>query len=117
MRTIALYENSSGQLPVEEFLDSLTDQQARKVTWVMRLVEQLQIVPTQYFKKLVGTEHIWEIRVQVGGNIFRVLGFLETNNRVVLTNGFAKKSQKTPQQEIALAEQRRQDYYQRRVIQ
>jgi phage-related protein len=41
---------------------------------------------------------------------------MDTDNRVVLTNGFAKKSQKTPQQEIALAEQRRQDHYQRRAI-
>jgi phage-related protein len=41
---------------------------------------------------------------------------MDVNNRVVLTNGFAKKSQKAPQQEIALAEQRRQDYYQRRAI-
>ena len=114
MRTISFYQGPSGQIPVEEFLDSLTDQQARKVTWVMRLVEQLQIVPLQYFKKLVGTEHIWEVRVQIGGNIFRILGFMDKDNSIILTNGFAKKSQKTPQQEIALAEQRRQEYYQRR---
>ena len=116
MRTITFYENSSGQRPVEEFLDSLTDQQARKVTWVMRLVEQLQLVPRQYFKKLLGTERIWEVRIQVAGNIFRILGFMDTDNRVVLTNGFTKKSQKTSHQEIALAEKRRQDYYQRRAI-
>ena len=116
MRTISFYKSSSGQSPVEEFLDSLTDQQARKVTWVLRLVEQLQIIPVQYFKKLVGTEHIWEVRVQVGGNIFRVLGFMDKDS-LVLTNGFTKKSQKTPQQEIALAEQRRQEYYQRRATQ
>jgi phage-related protein len=115
VRTITFYKSSSGQSPVEEFLDSLTNQQARKVTWVLRLVEQLQIVPTQYFKKLLGTEHIWEVRVQVGGNIFRVLCFMDKDNTVVLTNGFAKKSQKTPQQEMALAEQRRHDYYQRRA--
>jgi phage-related protein len=115
VRTITFYETASGQSPVEEFLDSLTDQQARKVTWVMRLVEQLQIVPAQYFKKLVGTEHIWEVRVQVGGNIFRILGFMDRDNSVVLTNGFTKKSQKAPPQEIALAEQRRHDYHQRRV--
>ena len=81
----------------------------------MRLVQQLQIVPAQYFKKLVGTEYIWEVRVQIGGNIFRILGFMDRDNSLVLTNGFTKKSQKTPQQEIALAEQRRHDYYQRRV--
>ena len=117
MRSITFYESPSGQRPVEEFLDSLTDQQARKATWVLRLIEQLPIVPVQYFKKLVGTEHIWEVRVQLGGNIFRVLGFMEKDNQVVLTNGFAKKSQKTPQQELALAEQRRQEYYQRRATQ
>ena len=115
MRTITFFKTLSDQSPVEEFLDSLTDQQARKVTWVLRLIEQLQIVPVQYFKKLVGTEHIWEVRVQLGGNIFRVLGFMDKDNSVVLTNGFTKKSQKTPQQEIALAEQRRHEYYQRRA--
>jgi phage-related protein len=115
MRSITFYESPSGRIPVEEFLDSLTDQQARKVTWVLRLVEHLQIVPIQYFKKLVGTEHIWEVRVQVGSKIFRILGFMDKDNSVVLTNGFTKKSQKTPQQEIALAEQRRQEYYQRRA--
>ena len=117
MRTITFYRTSSDESPVEEFLDSLTDQQVRKVTWVMRLVERLEMVPVQYFKKIVGTEHIWEIRIQVGGNIFRVLGFMDKGDHVVLTNGFAKKSQKTPRQEIALAEQRRQDYYQRRATQ
>jgi len=39
---------------------------------------------------------------------------MDKDNSIILTNGFAKKSQKTPQQEIALAEQRRQEYYQRR---
>jgi phage-related protein len=50
------------------------------------------------------------VRVQFGGNIFRLLGFFEGTSLVILTNGFAKKTQKTPPQEIKLAEQRKADY-------
>ncbi len=86
------------------------------MTWVLRLLKRLPIIPIQYFKKLVGTNDIWEVRVQFGGNIFRLLGFFDKENVVVLTNGFAKKSQKTPEQEIVLAEQRKQDYLKRREL-
>jgi len=99
---------------VEEFLDSLNAKQAKKATWVLKLVEELDFVPSQYFTKLENTEGIWEVRIQVGGNIFRILGFLDGNNLVVLTSGFQKKTQKTPTQEIALAEQRRRDYLARK---
>jgi len=72
------------------------------------------MVPRQYFKKLVNTDDIWEVRVQLGNNIFRLLSFLDGNELVILTNGFVKKRQKTPLQEIALAEQRKRDYLERR---
>jgi phage-related protein len=81
----------------------------------LRLVEELDVVPRQYFKKLVDTEDIWEVRVQFGGNTFRLLGFFADLTTLVLTNGFGKKTQKTPPQEIALAEQRKRDYLERRV--
>ncbi len=114
MRTIVYYKTINGHSPVEEFLDSLSDQQARKVIWVLRLIERLPIVPIQYFKKLVGRREIWEVRVQFGGNIFRLLGFFDKENFIMLTNGFVKKSQRTPEQEISLAEQRRSEYLTRR---
>ena len=76
MRTIQFYRTSSGRCPVEEFLDSLPDDHARKVAWVLRLVERLDLVPQQYFKKLVGTDNLWEIRIQTGGNSYRLLGLL-----------------------------------------
>ncbi|MCL4863943.1 MAG: type II toxin-antitoxin system RelE/ParE family toxin, partial [Caldilineaceae bacterium] len=81
---------------MEEFLDALTSKQAQKVAWVLQLIEELEVVPSQYFKKLVNTDEIWEVRVQQGGNIFRLLGFFDGAMLIVLTNGFAKKSQKTP---------------------
>lgn len=115
MRQIIFYRTASGHAPVTAFLDSLTGKQAQKVVWVLRLVEELDVVPSQYFKKLVATEEIWEVRAQFGGNTFRVLGFFADVTVLVLTNGFAKKTQKTPPQEIALAEQRRRDYLERRT--
>ena len=114
MRTIQFYRTSSGKCPVEEFLDSLSDKHAQKVAWVLRLVEQMDIVPQQYFKKLVGTEDLWEIRTQVGGNNYRLLGFFDGSQFLILTSGFSKKQQKTPQREIDLARQRREEYFQRR---
>jgi phage-related protein len=72
------------------------------------------MIPAQYFQKLVNTDDIWEVRVQFGGNIFRLLRFLEGASLMILTNGFAKKTQKTPPQEIELAEQRRADHLERK---
>jgi phage-related protein len=115
VREVQFYRTPSGQCPVEEFLDSLSGKQAQKVVWVLRLVEELESVPAQYLKKLGGTEDIWEVRAQHGGDAFRVLGFFEPPEVLVLTNGFAKKSEKLPRREIDLAETRRRGYLGRRA--
>ena len=114
MKQVNFYRTSSGRCPVEEFLDSLNGKQAQKVVWVLQLIEDLDTVPRQYLKKLVSTDDIWEVRVQFGGNIFRLLGFFDGDELLILTSGFAKKTQKTPPQEIATAEQRKRDYLRRR---
>lgn len=74
----------------------------------------MDVVPSVYFKKLVNTEGIWEARITIAGNIFRLLGFLTDRSFVVLTNGFQKKSQDTPRSEIELAENRKRDFLRRR---
>ena len=114
MRTIQFYRTESGKCPVEEFLDSLSDKHTRKVTWVLRLVERMDRVPEQYLKKLVGTDHLWEIKAQFGGNSYRLLGFYDGAVLMVLTSGFSKKQQKTPIREIELAEARRLNYLRRK---
>lgn len=113
MRTINFYRTETGNCPVEEFLDSLSGKQAQKVLWVLRLIEELDLVPGQYFEKLVNTEDIWEVRIQFGGDIFRLLGFFAGSSLLILTTGFAKKSQKTPRQEIDLATRRKNEYLSR----
>jgi phage-related protein len=114
MRTIRFYRTASGSSPVEEFLDSLSGKQAQKVVWVLRLVEELERVPDLYLKKLVGTDDLWEVRAQHGGDTFRLLGFFDGAQLVVLVSGFAKKTQKAPQREIARAEERKRDYLSRK---
>jgi phage-related protein len=114
MRTVNFYHLPNGNSPVEEFLDSLTGKQAQKVLWVLQLIEELEVIPRQYFKKLVDSEDIWEVRIQFGNDIFRLFGFFDGGTLLILTNGFAKKTQKTPPQEIALAVRRKEEYLARR---
>jgi phage-related protein len=113
VRSIVFYQTESGASPIEDFLDSLSGKQAQKVAWVLRLIEDIDSVPAQYFKKMPGTRDLWEVRAQAGGDTIRLLGFLYGSRSLVLTNGFAKKTAKVPMREIALAEQRKRDYLNR----
>ena len=114
MPEVNFYKLESGKNPVIEFFDSLNGKQVQKITWVLELFEEISVVPKQYFKKLKNTDDIWEIKITFSGDIFRILGFFESNNNFVLTNGFVKKSQKTPQSEINLAEERKRNYFERK---
>ncbi|MCC5842375.1 MAG: type II toxin-antitoxin system RelE/ParE family toxin [Opitutales bacterium] len=98
---------------MEEFIDSLDGKQAQKVAWVLDLVRTLDRPPSRFFKKLVGTE-LWEVRVEAGGNAFRLLGFFDGDRLIVLVSGLAKKTQKTPKQEIEKAQRRMIDYFLRK---
>ena len=75
MKTISFYQTASGKCPVEDHLDTLTDVQATKVAWVLKLIREIDRVPSKYFKKLVNTNDIWEVRIDVGKDTFRLLGF------------------------------------------
>ncbi len=114
MKKIIFYKTGSGKSPVQEFINSLSDKEAKKVAWVLRLIRDLESIPTTYFKKLINTDDIWEVRVQFGRNIFRFLGFYYEMQLIILTNGFQKKSQKTSKMEIELAERRKRNYLKRR---
>jgi phage-related protein len=113
-RTVIFYRTVDGKCPVQEFIDSLPGKVAQKIVWVFKLLEDLEIVPSFYFKKLVGTEEIWECRIQFGSNTYRIFCFF-IDNYVILTHGFIKKSQRTPAGEIERAEAYRRDFFKRRV--
>jgi len=113
-RTVIFYRTVDGKCPVQEFIDSLPGKVAQKIVWVLKLLEDLEIVPSSYFKKIVGTEEIWECRIQFGSNTYRIFCFF-IDNSVILTHGFIKKSQRTPTYEIERAEAYRRDFFKRRV--
>lgn len=113
-RIVTFYKTVDGKCPIKYFLDSLPSKVTQKVTWVLSLPEDLDVVPSSYFKKLVGTEEIWECRIQFGSNAYRIFCFFVDNSVVVLTHGFIKKSQKTPKSEIEKAEAYRKDFLERR---
>ena len=114
VREVVFYRTPSGRSPIEDFLDTLPSKHARKVAWVLSLVEDLELVPTQYFQKMRGTEDLWEVRVRAGSDIYRLLGFFDGPRLVVLAHAFQKKTQKTPLQAIRLAAERKREYFHQR---
>jgi len=114
VRKVNFYKLGSGTSPIDDFLDSLPGKEVQKITWVLKIIEELNIIPKHYFKKLVNTDDIWEVRIISSSKIYRLLGFFDHKNMFVVTNGFVKKTRKTPVREIKLAEQRKQEYLKRK---
>ncbi len=94
-----------------DFYLTQTKEVQRKIDWVIGLVRTLQVVPVKFFKHLEGTDGLYEMRIKVGSNIFRVFCCFDKGNLVILLNGFQKKSEKTPRQEIERAEKLKQQYF------
>jgi phage-related protein len=113
-KTVIFYKTPDGKCPIQDFLDSLPGKAAQKVTWVLKLFEDLDVVPSSYFQKLKGTDDIWECRISFGSNAYRIFCFFAGNSVVVLTHGFMKKSQKTPKTQIEKAEAYKREFLQRR---
>ena len=85
------------------FYEKQPDNVQAKIEWTLNLIRVTRQVPDKYFKHLDGTKGLYEIRVEVGNNIYRIFSFFDKGNLVVLGNAFQKKSQKTPKQELEKA--------------
>ncbi len=81
-----------------------------KIIWTLELIEELERVPETYLKHLENTDGLYEIRVQQGGDIFRIFCFFDQDQLVILANGFQKKTQKTPKKEIEKAIKIKNEY-------
>jgi len=86
-----------------DFYEELPDNVQAKIEWTLNLIRVTRQVPEKYFKHLEGTKGLYEIRVEVAGNIYRIFSFFDKGNLVVLGNAFQKKTQKTPEKEIEMA--------------
>ena len=108
-RKVSFYTTADGKCPVAEFIDSQPAKVAQKIAWVLKAVQEIEKVPKTYFKKLSDTD-FYEVRIELSGNIYRLLGFFHNGNIVILTNGFQKKTQKTTKSEIEVCEARMKDF-------
>jgi len=77
----------------------------------LEAIETLERIPTTYLKQIVGSSGLYEARIQLGSDIWRVFCFFDSGRLIILLNGFQKKTQKTPRQEIAKAEKLMNEYY------
>ena len=94
-----------------DFFDTLRPEVKKKFNWTLQFIGSVRNVPDKYFKHLSGTTGLYEIRVEVGSDIFRVFCFFDEGQLIVLINGFQKKSQKTPKNEIEIAEKLKKQYF------
>lgn len=113
-RKVVLYETEEGKCLVREFIKSLPTKVQREIVKILKLLEEVDLLLEPYFKKLKGSGDIWEARKRFGTNSYRILFFFDDDNIVVLTNGFLKKTNKTPKEEILKSERYKKDYLRRK---
>ena len=112
MFQIEFYETEDNKTPVADFLDSLDDKMAAKLVGLMELLEErgneLRMPYSEHLE-----DGIFELRCKLGSNITRALYFFYVGEKIIFTNGFIKKTQKTPPMEIQIAKDRRSDWIRR----
>ena len=94
-----------------DFYERQVEDVQKKIEWTLQLIRTTAHVPEKYFKHMEGYKALFEIRVEIGSNIFRIFCFFDEGNLVVLENGFQKKTQKTPKSEIAKALKIKEEYF------
>lgn len=106
---INFFKKQDGSCPVEEFLDSLDNKMRAKILLAIALLETNGPQLREPYPKPLG-DGIFEIRAKQGNNITRTLYFFYDGKQIILTNGFVKKTQKTPSAEIQRAKKYRAEY-------
>ena len=106
------YEKEDGTRPAEEFILGLDNKMKAKVLWTITLLEEygtkLRLPYSEYLE-----DGIFELRIKQSSDITRVLYFFFKDKRIILTNGFIKKTRKTPPGELKLAKDRRTEFLRR----
>jgi len=95
----------------EDFLRKQPIKVQNKIFKVIEIIETVERIPKTYLKAITGTDGLYEARIKLASNIWRVFCFFDKGKLVILLNGFAKKTQKTPKKEIEKAKQLMKEYY------
>lgn len=105
-RRIIFYQNH-----YLDFFNRQPDRVKDKIDYVLVLVTIADRIPKKFFRHITGYEGLYEIRIELEGNIYRIFCCFDQGNLVVLFNGFQKKTQKTPRKEIEKAGQIMKAYF------
>ena len=105
-RTIKLYKDY-----FKEFYVAQTDVVRRKINYCINVVKTVDRVPKTILKNMEDADELYEICVEVGNNIFRIFCCFDEGSLVILFNGFQKKTQKTPKQQIERAKKLMKEYF------
>ncbi len=93
------------------FYHGLDKKAKLKVDWTINLLETVEHIPEKYFKHLINTDGLYEIRVEIESNIYRIFSFFDAGKLIVAINGFQKKTNKTPKFEIEKALKIKKQYF------
>ncbi|KAF2512607.1 type II toxin-antitoxin system RelE/ParE family toxin [Flavobacterium foetidum] len=108
-RTIIFHKNH-----FIEFYQVQNEKVKLKIQYVLELIKQVDRVPEKFLKHVSGTEGLYEIRIEVKSDIYRIFCCFDQGKLVILFNGFQKKSQKTPKEELHRAKELMTDYFQQK---
>ena len=106
IRTIIAYRHY-----FEDFLRDQPSKVQNKIFKILEIIEFQQMIPSKYLEHIEGVEGLYETKFSLGSDIWRVFCFFDEGKIVILLNGFRKKSQKTPKDEIKLAIKLKNEYY------
>lgn len=109
MYEVDYYQDETGKCPVKAFIDELDPKMRVKVFGRLELLERYGVQLGMPFSRHLD-DGIFELRTVQGNNITRILYFFYVEQRVILTHGFVKKTQKTPAREIERAKKMREDW-------
>lgn len=112
MFTLDYYTLPNGRKPVEEFIDKLPPKMQAKAFYSLALLEEFGNALREPYSKQVG-DGLFELRIKFASDITRIFYFFVVDNKIILTNGFFKKSMKTPRAELELARKYKADYERR----
>jgi phage-related protein len=106
IREVIAYKNY-----FKDFLLSQSQKVQDKIFKIIEIIEYQQRIPEKYLKHIEGQKGLYEARISIGTDAWRVFCFFDKGRLVILLNGFQKKSLKTPKSDIELAKRLMKEYF------
>ena len=94
-----------------DFIEKQKPAIKKKFNWTLLLIINLNRVPEKYFKHMTDYKNLYEVRIEVGSDIYRIFSFFDKDQLVILLNCYQKKTQKIPKQELELAIKLKKEYF------